>query len=317
MFRVLGNSACHCDGLTRRGFLQTGVLGLGGLTLPDLLRIRAQAAKPIRDTAVILFWLSGGPGHMETWDPKPGATTEYRGPLGAIRTAVPGIQFGDLFPGQARLMDKLAVVRTVNHGSGDHTKSNHWMLTGHEGPAFNAPDFKQQRRPSLGAVAARLRGPNKPGMPAYAAVPHLRGGTDNFFHYSAYLGGGANPFITESDPNTPQFRVKNLSLPTDMDFRRLESRRRGAERGQPGPPGRRPPTWPTWASITRRAFDLLTSKQVASAFDISAEPARCATTMAGTPSARVPCWPGGWSRPASPSSPSTASPGTITALRRS
>ena len=171
MFRVLGNSACHCDGLTRRGFLQTGVLGLGGLTLPDLLRIRAQAAKPIRDTAVILFWLSGGPGHMETWDPKPGATTEYRGPLGAIRTAVPGIQFGDLFPGQARLMDKLAVVRTVNHGSGDHTKSNHWMLTGHEGPAFNAPDFKQQRRPSLGAVAARLRGPNKPGMPAYAAVP--------------------------------------------------------------------------------------------------------------------------------------------------
>ena len=77
----------------------------------------------------------------------------------------------------------------------------------------------------MGSAAAQLRGPNRPGMPPYVAVPHLRGGTDNFFHYAAYLGGGANPFIVESDPNTPQFRVKNLSLPPELSFERLEDRR--------------------------------------------------------------------------------------------
>src|SRR5690349_5630094 len=128
-------------GWSRRCFLQAGALGCAGLTLAELDRLRAAGA--VRSSAagsnVILFWLSGGPGHMETWDPKPLAPAEYRGPFGAIATNVPGVQFGELMPEQARLADKLAVVRTVNHGTGDHTKGNHWMLTGFEGPAFNAP----------------------------------------------------------------------------------------------------------------------------------------------------------------------------------
>src|SRR5947209_7393302 len=214
MFRVVGEAGRECTGLTRRSFVQAGLLGLGGLGLVDFFRLRAAAQpprRPGRDTAVILFWLSGGPGHLETWDPKPDAAAEYRGPFGATRTRVPGVLFSELLPRQAELMDKLAVVRTVRHGSGDHTKSNHWMLTGFEGPAFNAPDFKHQKRPALGAAAARLRGANVPGMPPYVAVPHLRGGTDNFFHYAAYLGGGANPFVVESDPNLADFRVRNLA----------------------------------------------------------------------------------------------------------
>src|SRR5437016_7555119 len=99
------------------------------------------------------------------------------------------------------------------------------MLTGFEGPAFNAPDFMKQRRPALGAVVSRLRGANAPGMPPYVAVPHLRGGTDNFFHYATYLGGRANPFVVESDPNLPEFRVRNLSYPAEVTFGRLEDRR--------------------------------------------------------------------------------------------
>ena len=182
MFPVFGDR-----GLSRRTFVQAGLLGVGGLTLPEFLRARAAAKGASRDTAVILFWMSGGPGHMETWDPKPDAVSQYRGPFETIRTNVPGIQFGELMPRQARIADKIAVLRSVAHGSGDHTKANHWMLTGFEGPAFNVADFRVQRRPSLGSAAARLRGANRPGMPAYAAVPHLRGGTDNFFHYSAYL----------------------------------------------------------------------------------------------------------------------------------
>src|SRR5437588_10104951 len=227
MFRIVGEPGHECTGLTRRSFVQAGLLGLGGMGLADLFRLRATAQTPRRsgETAVALFWLSVGPGHMESWDPKPAAPAEYRGPLGAIPTRLPGVQFGELLPRQAALADKLAVVRTVNHGSGDHTKSNHWMLTGFEGPAFNAPDFRHQKRPSLGSAVARLRGPNAPGMPPYAAVPHLRGGTDNFFHYAAYLGGGANPFVVESDPNLPNFRVRNLAPAQSLTLERLEDRR--------------------------------------------------------------------------------------------
>src|SRR6185436_8897938 len=95
MFKVLGSAATDCSGVTRRNFLQAGVLG--GLALADLARIRA-AAPPRRDTSVILFWLSGGPGHMETWDPKPDAVAQFRGPFGAVRTSVPGTLFGELLP---------------------------------------------------------------------------------------------------------------------------------------------------------------------------------------------------------------------------
>src|SRR5207248_691188 len=144
------------------------------------------------------------------------------------------------------------------HGSGDHTKSNHWMLTGFEGPAFNASDFKHQKRPALGSAVARLRGPNRPGMPPYVAVPHLRGGTDNFFHYAAYLGGGANPFVVESDPNTPAFRVRNLNLPTGLTFDQLESRRHLLSAvDQARRAGERPAA--DLGEHYRRAFDLLTS----------------------------------------------------------
>ncbi|MBA4063816.1 MAG: DUF1501 domain-containing protein [Isosphaera sp.] len=272
MLRVVGGSGSDCTGLTRRNFVQAGLLG--GLGLGDLLRARAANPAPARrDTSVILFWMSGGPGHMETWDPKPDAVAQFRGPFGSVPTTLPGVRFGELCPEQAKIADKLAVVRSVTHGSGDHTKGNHWMLTGFEGPAFNAPDFMTQRRPSMGSAAAKLRGPNAPGMPAYAAVPHLKGGTDNFFHYAAYLGRGSNPFNTESDPNLPEFRVRNLALPADMPMARLEdrrtlldtldARRRAADARTPDPD-----------PFREKAFGLLTSPAAAKAFDISAEPAK-------------------------------------------
>src|SRR6516225_6778842 len=181
MLRVVGGAASNCEGVTRRNFVQAGVLGMGGLLLGDVLKLRAASVNPAaRNTSVILFWLSGGPGHMETWDPKPDAPRQFRGPFGAIATNLPGTQLSELLPEQARRMDKLAILRTVNHGSGDHTKGNHWMLTGYEGPAFNAPDFQIQRRPAMGAAVARIaaQGRKLGGMPPYVAVPHLRGGTD-------------------------------------------------------------------------------------------------------------------------------------------
>jgi hypothetical protein len=274
MLRVVGGRGSDCTGVTRRSFVQAGVLG-GAFGLSDLFR--AQAAQPARPRvtapSVILFWMSGGPGHMETWDPKPEAVSQFRGPFGATKTSVPGILFGELLPEHAKIADKLAVLRGVNHGSGDHTKSNHWMLTGFEGPAFNVRDFNVQRRPCMGSAVAKLRGANRPGLPPYAAVPHLRGGTDNFFHYAAYLGRGCNPFVTESDPNATNFRVRNLARAADMPIDRLEDRRSLRESLD----AHRRAADEYAADLEphmRRAFSLLTSRSAAAAFDISAEPAK-------------------------------------------
>ncbi len=262
-----------CQGISRRNVLQMGVLGVGGLTLADYLKLQTQGAiSPQRaDTSVILFWLSGGPGHMETWDPKPEAPAEFRGPLGAISSSVPDVFLSELLPRQAALMEHLAIVRTVQHGSGDHTKGNHWMLTGFEGPAFNAPDNRQQRRPSIGSATAKLRGANRSGMPAYAAVPHLRGGTDNLFHYAAYLGGGVNPFVVNSDPQSDKFQVRNLSLPQSLTSSRVEHRRTLLKHLD-GFRSRAETGMQDLAEHQRQAFDLVTSNHVREAFDISAEP---------------------------------------------
>lgn len=271
MLKVTGSASRDCEGLTRRSFVQAGALGLGGLSLSQYLALGANGSVTRKHTAVILIWMSGGPGHHETWDPKPEAIDQYRGPFGAIRTNIPGIQFSEMLPEQAKIADKLAILRSVNHGSGDHTKGNHWLLTGFEGPDFNKPDNKVQRRPSLGSVAAHLRGPTVHGMPAYAAVPHLRGGTDNHFHYAAYLGGSANPFVVNSDPNSPSFRVRNLSLTGNLTFSRLDNRRqllaaldqyhKKADQGMAD-----------MSDCQQAAFDLLTSRRVRDAFDISMEP---------------------------------------------
>lgn len=260
---------------SRRSFLQVGALGAGGLTFADLLRARSAAGATIagaksQGTNVILIWCSGGPGHMETWDPKPLAPAEYRGPFGAIDTSVAGIQFGELMPEQAKLMKHLAVLRTVNHGSGDHTKGNHWMLTGHEGPAFNAPDNTVQRRPAMGSAVAKLRGANQPGLLPYVAVPHLRGGTDNLFHYAAYLGGGWNPFVVNSDPNEKSFAVRNLAMASDLTLQRAADRRtlrQNFDRLRSGVEKQ----MEDLDEHQQAAFDLLTSATVREAFDITQE----------------------------------------------
>lgn len=266
--------------LSRRNFVRAGFLGLGGLSLADYFAARTAASDSAHsgrsdtaasDTAVILLWMSGGPGHHETWDPKPEALSEFRGPFGAVSTSIPGVQFSETLPESARVMDQLVILRSVRHFTGDHTKGNHWMLTGFEGPDFNKPDNKIQRRPSLGSATAVLRGPNAPHVPAYAAVPHLRGGTDNLFHYAAYLGGGANPFVVNSDPNSADFRVRDLSLAQGLTFDRLESRRSLLDTLDAGRRSVEPHVRDLGEHY-QSAFDLLTTRQVREAFDISAEP---------------------------------------------
>ncbi len=270
MFHLTASRAPQARSLSRRHFLKAGLLGVGGLTLPDLFRAQAAGRAERLDTSVILLWLSGGPGHMETWDPKPDAVAQYRGPFGAIPSRLPGVRLGELLPCQARIADKLAFLRSVSHGTGDHTKANHWMLTAYPGPDFNAANLTQLK-PAIGSCVARLRGANQPGIPPYVAVPHLRGGTDNFYHYASYLGGGANPFVVESDPNARDFAVKGTRLSPGLDLNRLEDRRGLRETmDQLRRDGERRVA--DLDEYYQRAFDLLTSPRVARAFDINAEP---------------------------------------------
>lgn len=144
------------------------------------------------------------------------------------------------------------------------------MLTGFEGPAFNAPDNRQQRRPAIGSAVARIRGANTPGMPPYVGVPHLRGGTDNLFHYAAYLGGGWNPFVVNSDPNERNYGVKNLTLAGDLTLERIASRRElMAELDRVRAAA--DPMMTDLDEHQQAAFDLLTSSRARDAFDVTRE----------------------------------------------
>jgi uncharacterized protein (DUF1501 family) len=170
---------------SRRWFLQTGLASLAGLSLPDLLRCRAQepAAGRADRKAVILIWLSGGPSQLDTWDPKPDAPSEVRGPFGSTATRVPGVRISEYFPRQATIMDRLALVRSVDcQASTDHFPAP--MQAGNPLAQRSKIDPHIGTHPSMGSVAARFRGPNDPAMPAFVGMADL-----NLF-FADVLGAG-------------------------------------------------------------------------------------------------------------------------------
>ena len=156
---------------SRRWFLRAGLSGFGGLSAAELLRRGAEAAPGAASgppKSVILFWLSGGPSHIDMWDPKPDAPSEIRGPFGTIPTSVPGVRFSEHLPGQASLMDKLTVIRSV-----DCSASNHTPITMQAGNplARRTNDGKDGGGyPSMGSVVAKFRGPNDPTLPAFVGL---------------------------------------------------------------------------------------------------------------------------------------------------
>jgi hypothetical protein len=152
----------------RRWFMQTGLAGMAGLSLPGLLRAQSESSSPRMKKSVILFWLSGGPSHIDMWDPKPDAPQEIRGPFGTIPTAIPGVRFSEHLPLQASIADKLTVLRGV-----DCKASNHTPITLQAGNplAKRTNDGKDGGGfPSMGSVAAKFRGANDPGMPAFVGL---------------------------------------------------------------------------------------------------------------------------------------------------
>lgn len=155
---------------SRRWFLQTGLAGVGGLTLPRLLRAREAAGTSSASArkSVILFWLSGGPSHIDMWDPKPDAPAEIRGPYSTIGTKVPGVRLSEHLPLQASIMDKMSILRAV-----DCKASNHTPITLQAGnPLAQRTDNGRDGSgyPSMGSVVAKFRGPNHPDMPAFVGL---------------------------------------------------------------------------------------------------------------------------------------------------
>ncbi len=222
MLEISSNSRSvrTCDGLSRRNFVAVGSLAVGGLTLSDMLRARATAAESgssaLNDTAVILVWLAGGPSHIDMYDLKPDAPAEFRGEFHEIPTNIPGIRISEHLPLQAAMMDRFSVVRSATHTNAGHGMGSQWMLTGYQ-PTIEVND---NIYPCVGSVASKLRGPNRPGLPAYVNLPNKLS-----LGKAAYLGASYNPFAPESDPNNDGFNVRNLRLPGRVSVDRLGRRR--------------------------------------------------------------------------------------------
>jgi hypothetical protein len=266
MLTLSGKGERFCDGVSRRSFLGAGLLSLSGLTIADVLRGRAAGnTRSAVGTSVIFVELAGGPTQFETYDPKPSAPSEYRGPFQAIQTNLPGVLFSQYMAEQAKIADKLTIVRSIRHNSSSHDPSSHLTQTGYykAGPKGGA-----NQMPSLGAVASHFRGPNHDAMPAYVAVPQvMRNGG------AAQLGLGCAPFETGGDPNGDAFQVKNLGTLPSLSIDRLGSRsgllaKLDAQRRLHDLNG----SADAVDEFTRKALDLVTGSQARDAFDIGREP---------------------------------------------
>ena len=271
MLEIRGRNYRLCDGVTRRSFLKIGSLGFAGLTLTHVLRLRrAQAAGVRSKTSVILFWLAGGPSHIDMVDMKPDAAAEVRGPFQPIDTNLPGFQVCELMPRHTRIADKLAVIRSLHHNLSVHDDGSHWLQTGH--PLLNARQRGQQN-PSQGSVVACLRGPNQPGLPPYVCIPEDYRRHLGFYESAAFLSSRYNAVNAGGDPSLGNYRPPDFMLPPEISFDRLEHRRallRSFDHTK-----QQIETSDVFRSlddVQQEAFQLVTSPRARDAFELSREP---------------------------------------------
>lgn len=255
MLNFQGAPRAFCDGVRRRDFLRIGALALGGLSLPELLRAESQSPRANKHKSVIMVYLPGGPSHMDMYDLKPDAPSEYRGEFNPISTNVSGIEISEYFPQQAKIADKLAIVRSVVGAVSEHAPA--LLLSGYG----EAVGKQQGGRPSMGALLSRLQGPVVDAVPPFVSLMGKPVG----------MGGGYAG--TQHDPFTPDGPgLQNLTLTSGVSLDRLQDRRRlltefdrfrrdadtsGAMEGLDG--------------FTARALEIVTSTQTRDALDLNQE----------------------------------------------
>ncbi len=264
---------------TRREVLSLGAAAGLGLSLPWLLHARQAEAAAGRTPAaqsLILIYLHGGHPQHETWDPKPQAPAEVRGELGAIDTALPGVQFGEVLPRLSRLADRLAIVRAMSHDNPNHVQASLPAMTGHAHPreVYARGDFPPSPNdfPCFGAVVDHLRGAGGtlPNWVRVGPLMHRSNGTVLHGQAPGFLGDTHNPFVVDQDLRGDEVQVEavepRIGVERLRDRRRLlaslDDQRRKLDVAAAG----------ALDHYQRRAFELLSSGATRQAFDLAAEP---------------------------------------------
>ena len=255
---------------SRREFLRVGLAGLGALSWPAMLRLRAEAplAGAHQPTAVIIVWLRGGCSHLDTYDPKPDAGSEYRSPFSTIASKTPGLRLTELLPRQAAISDKFALLRSMAHTGGGHPSGSLQLLSGDP----DAQDKITPIYPDLMSVAHYLRSGQPKPLPNYVGVNPITRYDSFTIAGPAYLGPSYEPFVVGGDPSAPNFKVPNVGLGDPGQEARLRDRvklrqsfdgfRRDVDRTG---------VMQAIDDFERQALNLLTSPEAARAFDLSQE----------------------------------------------
>src|SRR5579885_3257687 len=211
-----------CDGLTRRDFLHAGAIAPLGLTLPAYHRARAATGGKDGDVNCILLFLVGGPSQIDTWDPKPDAPDEVRGPFKPIDTAAPGMRISEIFPRMAKHADKFSLVRSVYHTATAVHDTGHQMMQ--TGRLFTGG----VEHPHVGCALGYLKG-GRGELPAHVLLPKPIGRTGGNLphgHTAGYLGKPHDPLILNADPSAPNFKVPDLLPPDYITGLRAERRQK-------------------------------------------------------------------------------------------
>jgi hypothetical protein len=223
MFRLDADRPVHfCDGLTRRDFLHTGVLGMMGFALTDWMALKAQGAVlQDNDLNVIQLFLVGGPSQLDTWDMKPDAPAEIRGPYKPIKTNVPGIEICEVFPRMAKIADKYTLVRSLYHTAAAVHDTGHQLMQ--TGRLFQGGIIS----PNFGSVLAWKKG-GRGAVPPHVLLPKPIGNTGGGLPHgqeAGFLGKTYDPFVLNADPSDPNFRVPDMLPPNYISALRTDRRR--------------------------------------------------------------------------------------------
>jgi Protein of unknown function (DUF1501) len=259
-----------CDGLRRRDFLHAGALSFLGFGLSDLFAMKALGATdPNKDVNCIMLFLVGGPSQLDTWDMKPNAPIEIRGPYKPIKTNVPGIEISENFPRMAKHADKYALIRGCYHTAAAVHDTGHQMMQ--TGRLFQGG----VEYPHIGCVLSKLKGP-KGDVPPHVLLPRPIGNTGGNMPHgqnAGFLGKTFDPFVLNADPSDPNFKVPDMLPPDYLTALRVDRRK----------------NWRTMVDHTvskfetsqdarlfdatfHQAYTLMTSQKAREAFEISREP---------------------------------------------
>ena len=247
--------------MNRRDFIALGTTGLAGASLVDVLAANNtwKESKEGKAKNVIVIYMSGGMAHQESFDPKYLAPQEYRGPLGTVKTNT-GERFSENLKHTAKVADKMTVIRSMTHGEAAHERGTHSMITGwRPSPAITYP--------SIGSVVAKELGSRK-DLPPYVAIPTPFRSTG-----SGYLSFKHGPFGLGSNPESPNFSVRDLNLPSGLSAERFDSRKNmrsivdnyfsKLERND---------QLDAMDSFYLKAYDMISSPEARSAFELHKEP---------------------------------------------